>query len=115
MKQKSLRKISSKRTRKSKVQSYEKSTMVHHRYICHKFQQSPVQDKARAVIRKYKHQMKQLEFKRLQKLVPSMDEMEDPTEVIRTFCLLKKKWWIVAKMEVTSSLSKGLGMMYLLT
>lgn len=81
MKQKSLRKISSKRTRKSKVQTYEKSTMVHHRYICHKFQQSPVQDKARAVIRKYKHQMKQLEFKRLQKLVPSMDEMEDPTEV----------------------------------
>ena len=57
--------------------------MVHHRYVCHKFHQSssPVQDKARAVIRKYKHQMKQLEFKRLQKLVPSMDEMEDPTEV----------------------------------
>ena len=55
--------------------------MVHHRYICHKSQQSPVQDKARAVIRKYKHQMKQLEFKRLQKLVPSMDEMKDPTEV----------------------------------
>ena len=55
--------------------------MVHHRYVCHKFQQSPVQDKARAVIRKYKHQMKQLEFKRLQKLVPSMDEMEDPSEV----------------------------------
>ena len=57
--------------------------MVHHRYVCHKFHQSssPVQDKARAVIRKYKHQMKQLEFKRLKKLVPSMDEMEDPTEV----------------------------------
>lgn len=73
----------SKKSRRKTAKSYEKSTMVHHRYVCHKFHQSssPVQDKARAVIRKYKHQMKQLEFKRLQKLVPSMDEMEDPTEV----------------------------------
>ena len=46
------------------------------------FKRSAVQIKARAVIRKYKHQLRQLEFKRLRQLVPSMqDADEDPSEV----------------------------------
>merc|ERR1711997_581917 len=37
-----------------------------------KIQKSPVQMKARAVIRKYKLQLRQLEFKRLKQIVPAM-------------------------------------------
>ena len=44
---------------------------------------SPVQTKARAVIRKYKLQLRQLEFKRLKQIVPSIqnDATNDSDEV----------------------------------
>ena len=45
---------------------------------------SPVQTKARAVIRKYKLQLRQLEFKRLQQILPTMqnsDSTNDSDEV----------------------------------
>jgi hypothetical protein len=46
---------------------------------------SPVQNQARAVIRKYRRQLRQIEFKKLQKLVPTIQQNniggQEPTEV----------------------------------
>ena len=77
-----MKKQKTKRSKKS-LKSYEKPNISHHKYACLKYQayHSPVQDKARSVIRKYKLQMKQLEFKKLQKLIPNMNEIQEPTEV----------------------------------
>lgn len=48
---------------------------------------SPAQSKARDVIRKYKMQLRKLEFKRLKKLVPSMQNTsdEESNEVISNY------------------------------
>ena len=48
---------------------------------------SPAQSKARDVIRKYRMQLRKLEFKRLKKLVPSMQNTsdEESNEVIRNY------------------------------
>ena len=67
-------------SRKNRYQesAYEKSTLSHlgQRYlkrgIC-----SPTQSKARDVIRKYRMQLRKLEFKRLKNLVPSIKETSD--------------------------------------
>ena len=67
-------------SRKSRYQenAYEKSTLSHlgQRYltrgIC-----SPTQSKARDVIRKYRMQLRKLEFKRLKNLVPTIKETSD--------------------------------------
>ena len=66
--------------------SYEKSTFTYlgQRHLKNGAKNSPVQTKARAVIRKYKLQLRQLEFKRLQKILPTMqnsDSTNDSDEV----------------------------------
>lgn len=57
---------------------YEKSTFVH---LGRKGCKSPVQKKAKAVIRKYKMQLRQMEFKRLKQIVPSVQNDENSNEV----------------------------------
>ena len=51
---------------------------------------SPAQSKARDVIRKYRMQLRKLEFKRLKKLVPSMQNTsdEEPNEVISNYFVI---------------------------
>ena len=51
---------------------------------------SPAQSKARDVIRKYKMQLRKLEFKRLKKLVPSMQNTsdEESNEVISNYFVI---------------------------
>ena len=66
--------------------SYEKSTFTYlgQRHLKNGAKNSPVQTKARAVIRKYKLQLRQLEFKRLQQILPTMqnsDSTNDSDEV----------------------------------
>ena len=69
-----------------KINPYEKSnfanlTRVQRRQRWRK-QNSPVQNQAKAVIRKYKLQLRQIEFKRLKQMVPSMqNETEETSEV----------------------------------
>ena len=67
-----------------KTNNYEKSTFSYlSQTHIKKSIKSPVQTKARAVIRKYKLQLRQLEFKRLKQIVPSIqnDATNDPDEV----------------------------------
>lgn len=61
-----------------KSNQFEKSTFVH---LGKKCQKSPVQSKARDVIRKYKKQLRQLEVRKLQRLVPSVQNNEENSEV----------------------------------
>ena len=73
--------------------SYEKSTYTYlgQRHLKNGAKNSggsPVQTKARAVIRKYKLQLRQLEFKRLKQIVPTMqnsDSTNDSEEVSKIF------------------------------
>ena len=60
--------------------AYEKYSMAH--LALKSCKSSPTQSKARAVIRKYKLQLRQMEFRRLKQLVPSMQHIqEEPSEV----------------------------------
>jgi hypothetical protein len=77
--------------------SYEKSTFTYlgQRHLKNGAKNSPVQTKARAVIRKYKLQLRQLEFKRLKKIVPTMqnsDSTNDSEEVSKTIYILIHKY-----------------------
>ena len=58
-----------------KENRYEKSPFIHlgQRH----FLKSPTQAKARDVIRKYKSQLRKMEFKRLKNLVPAVKETSD--------------------------------------
>ena len=74
--------------------SYEKSTFTYlgQRHLKNGAKNSPVQTKARAVIRKYKLQLRQLEFKRLQQILPTMqnsDSTNDSDEVSTQIIYIK--------------------------
>ena len=77
--------------------SYEKSTFTYlgQRHLKNGATNSggsPVQTKARAVIRKYKLQLRQLEFKRLQQILPTMqnsDSTNDSDEVSTQIIYIK--------------------------
>ena len=79
--------------------SYEKSTFTYlgqrHLKNSAKNSSSPVQTKARAVIRKYKLQLRQLEFKRLKQIVPTMqnsDSTNDSDEVSTKIIYIKSNF-----------------------
>ena len=61
---------------------YEKSTVPKYRLNSHHNKQSPAHSKAKAVLKKYKKQLRQREFRKLQNLVPSIqNRQEEPSEV----------------------------------
>ena len=77
--------------------SYEKSTFTYlgQRHLKNGAKNSPVQTKARAVIRKYKLQLRQLEFKRLQQILPTMqnsDSTNDSDEVSTKIIYIKSNF-----------------------
>ena len=77
--------------------SYEKSTFTYlgQRHLKNGAKNSPVQTKARAVIRKYKLQLRQLEFKRLQQILPTMqnsDSTNDSDEVSTEILYIKSNF-----------------------
>ena len=74
-----------------KTNPYEKSTFSYLSQKNTKNQKSPVQTKARAVIRKYKLQLRQLEFRRLKQIVPAMqnETTDESDEVSNLFSLNK--------------------------
>ena len=77
-------KMSFKKINRYKNHPYEKISFSH---LGQNLNKSPAQTKARDVIRKYRLQIRKLEFKRLKKLVPSMQNTsdEESNEVINYF------------------------------